>query len=78
MVGTGCPVCRAEVVRGRLPIRAERHGRVLLRLEVPVEACSACDWVNIDDDVLDEVLAELERHTLPGDDIVMPKLGYDA
>ena len=78
MPGGRCPVCGAPPVSGELPVRVERHGQVIVRLEVPMEACSACDWVSIDDEVLEETLLELERHTLPGDDIVLPRLGYDA
>ena len=75
---TLCPLCGAASRSTHLPVRAERHGRTLVRLAVPVGSCTVCPWVGIDDEVLEGVLSELHKHTLPGDDIILPSLGYDA
>jgi Zn-finger nucleic acid-binding protein len=77
MIAT-CPDCGAPLHTADLPVRAERRGRLLVEIEVEFELCTRCDWVGIDDDELDEAIAQLHRHTLPGDDIVLPQLGYDA
>lgn len=73
-----CPTCGGSLATTELPVRAERHGEVLVEFEVDVELCSRCDWVGIADEVLEEALSRLQRHTLPGDDIVLPRLGFDA
>lgn len=73
-----CPSCGAPLHTADLPVRAERRGRLLVEIEVEVDVCTRCDWVGIDDDALEDALSQLHRHTLPGDDIVLPQMGYDA
>jgi hypothetical protein len=78
MMNGACPTCGNPLECAELPVRAERHGRVLVEIEVELEICTRCDWAGIDDDVLEDALTRLQRHTLPGDDIILPRLGYDA
>jgi hypothetical protein len=73
-----CPTCGSSLGSAELPVRAERHGEVLIQFEIAVDICPRCDWVGIADEVLEEALSRLQRHTLPGDDIVLPRLGFDA
>jgi hypothetical protein len=67
-----CPVCRAATRATTIPVRVERGGREVLRLLVPARACVRCEHVQIADEVTEEVVATLEQHTEPGDDIVFP------
>ena len=39
---------------------------------MPARACVRCEHVQIADEVTEEVVATLEQHTEPGDDIVFP------
>ena len=39
---------------------------------MPARACVRCEHVQIPDEVTEEVVATLEQHTEPGDDIVFP------
>jgi hypothetical protein len=70
-----CLVCGAHTRPTTIPVRVERGGREVLRLLVPARACERCEHVRIDDQVTEEVVATLESHTEPGDDIVFPDEG---
>jgi YgiT-type zinc finger domain-containing protein len=72
MAGRTCPICRDPVRIGHVPVSVRRHGRVVFRLKVPAWRCPACGYLDIDEAVREEVVATLERHTRPGDDIVFP------
>lgn len=67
-----CPVCRGATVATTVPVRVERRGREVLRLTVPARSCERCARVAFADEVIEEVVATLERHSEPGDDIVFP------
>jgi hypothetical protein len=67
-----CPVCRAPTRATTIPVRVERGGREVLKLLVPARACKRCEHVQIDDEVTEDVVATLESHTEPGDDIIFP------
>lgn len=70
-----CPVCDAPTRPTTIPVRVERGGREVLKLLVPARACDRCEHVRIDDEVTEDVIATLEKHTEPGDDIVFPEGG---
>jgi hypothetical protein len=53
-----CPVCRARTC--------------VTTILVPGRQCERCEQVTFDDEVTDEVVATLEEHTQPGDDIIFP------
>ena len=67
-----CTVCRAATRGTTIPVRVERGGREVLRLLVPARICQACEHVGIEDEVTEDVIATLEQHTEPGDDIIFP------
>lgn len=70
--GSACPICREPTRAMAVPVRVEREGRVVLRLEAPARACDHCDTVSVEDEVVEELIAALEEHTRPGDDIIFP------
>lgn len=70
--GDDCPVCGGVTRATTIPVRVERGGREVLRLLVPARSCERCDHVQIEDEAVEETVATLEEHTLPGDDIVLP------
>ena len=72
MTAATCPICRASSLPVRVPILVRRKGRVVRKVEVPARRCEACGYVDIDEATQEEVIATLERHTRPGDDIVFP------
>ncbi len=67
-----CPVCRARTRLTTIPVRVQRDGHEVLKLLVPGRQCERCEQVTFDDEVTDEVVAILEEHTQPGDDIIFP------
>jgi hypothetical protein len=67
-----CPVCRARTRVTTIPVRVQRDGHEVLKLLVPGRQCERCEQVTFDDEVTDEVVATLEEHTQPGDDIIFP------
>ena len=70
--GQNCPVCGGGTRVTTIPVRVERGGREVLKLLVPARVCERCGHVGIEDEVTEEVVATLEEHTEPGDDIVFP------
>ena len=55
-----------------VPVVVRRDGRDVLRLEAPARGCGFCGYLSIADETQEGVLQALERHTRPGDDIVVP------
>lgn len=70
-----CPVCRGPTRPTTIPVRIRRAGEDVFKLLVPARLCVRCEEVSIEDEVTDEVVAALEEHTEPGDDIVFPEGG---
>lgn len=75
MTGRLCPICRGETGATLLPVFVRRAGRTVFELRVPAAKCPECGHVDIDDGTQEQVIAELERHSLPGDDLVFPLEG---
>jgi YgiT-type zinc finger domain-containing protein len=69
---TACPICGTELEEDTIPIRVERHGQEVLRLMVPAQVCPTCEQVSFEDEMTEAVIAALEEHTEPGDDIIFP------
>ena len=67
-----CPLCRGPTHATAVPIRVERGGHEILKILVPASACERCDHLAVDDEATEEAVAALERHTEPGDDIILP------
>ncbi|MEK0082641.1 hypothetical protein [Benzoatithermus flavus] len=65
-----CPICAAPAEPMMLPVSVRRAGRTVFRLEVPAWHCSECGYVDVEDATRESVIATLEEHTRPGDDIV--------
>ena len=72
MVRPTCPVCRAETEPVLLPVAVRRRGRTVAELRFPAARCACCGHVDVDDATQEEVIAALERHSEPGDDLVFP------
>jgi hypothetical protein len=71
-VNIACPICGAPTSPLPVPIMVRRGGRVVFRVEAPTRRCGECGHLEIDETTQEEVIATLERHTRPGDDIVFP------
>ena len=67
-----CPVCRARTRVTTVPVRVQREGQEVLKLLVPARKCERCEELSFEDEVTNEVVAALEEHTQPGDDIIFP------
>jgi YgiT-type zinc finger domain-containing protein len=67
-----CPICAGPAEPIRLPVVVRRQGQTVCRLEVPAWRCGECGHVDVEDERQDELIAALENHSLPGDDIVFP------
>lgn len=72
MSDAACPICGEGALPVAVPVSVRRGGRTVLRLEVPALRCESCGYVAIEEEVHEEVIAVLERHSEPGDDIVFP------
>lgn len=72
MPGRRCPVCAGRVRIDHLPVSVRRDGETVHRLKVPAWRCTECGNLDIDDAVRESVIASLEQHSRPGDDIVFP------
>jgi len=70
-----CPICTGRVALDSLPVSIRRHGETIYRLRVPAWSCTACGYLDIDEPVRESVIASLEQHSRPGDDIVFPVEG---
>jgi predicted Zn-ribbon and HTH transcriptional regulator len=55
-----------------LPVAVRRDGRTVAEIRVPAARCRECGHVDIDDATQERVIAELERCSQPGDDLVFP------
>lgn len=67
-----CPLCSEPTRSSTIPVRVERRGREILELLVPTRVCTRCEHVAVEDETIQEVVATLELHTEPGDDVVLP------
>jgi hypothetical protein len=67
-----CPICTAPAHAATLPVSVRRAGQTVLELEVVAWLCEECGYVDIDDAVREALIATLEAHSRPGDDIVFP------
>jgi YgiT-type zinc finger domain-containing protein len=72
MDSRSCPICGGLAEPIRLPVTVRRQGRTVCCLEVPARRCGECGHVDVEDERQEELIAVLERHSLPGDDIVFP------
>jgi YgiT-type zinc finger domain-containing protein len=71
-MNTACPICAASTTPMLVPIMVRRAGRIVFQLEVPARHCVECGHVDVDEATQEAVIAMLERHSRPGDDIVFP------
>jgi YgiT-type zinc finger domain-containing protein len=72
MTDRPCPVCRGETTTTLLPVAVRRRGRTVAEFQVPAAHCRHCGHVDVDEATQEEVIAALERHSEPGDDLVFP------
>lgn len=68
-----CAVCGEPTEAVTFPVRVVRGGQEVLRVMVAGRACSACGWLDVPDEVRERLIATLDAHTEPGDDIVFPQ-----
>ena len=71
-MNASCPICAAPTAPLLVPVTVRRDGQVVFQLEVPARHCTDCGHVEIDEATQEAVIATLERHSRPGDDIVFP------
>lgn len=55
-----------------LPVAVRRRDQIVAELQVPAAKCQFCGHVDVDEETQEEVIAALERHSEPGDDLVFP------
>lgn len=68
-----CTVCDGEVEATEIPVMIRRAGHEVTRLAVPGTVCAECGWVAVEDAARENLIATLERHSRPGDEIVFPE-----
>ncbi len=72
MTARPCPICHGATAPMLLPVTVRRGGRTVVELRVPAARCPGCGHVDVDEATQEKVIAELERHSQPGDDLVFP------
>lgn len=72
MAGRSCSACAGRVRLDSLPVSIRRQGRIVYRLKVPAWRCTACGQLEIDEAVRESVVVDIERHSQPGDDVILP------
>jgi hypothetical protein len=72
MATHACPICAGAALPYKLPVAVRREGRTVLELALAAWRCRDCGYVDVEDATRESLIATLEEHTRPGDDIVFP------
>jgi YgiT-type zinc finger domain-containing protein len=67
-----CPICAGATSPYTLPVSVRREGHTVLELALSAWRCGECGYVDVEDATRESLIATLEEHTQPGDDIVFP------